>query len=211
MSFDARYVRKLAEHLDGLRGETVYHVINEGDKLVPVAEQDLVEKTSLFRVQTPYYKGTSMTPPKEVTATVGETTKTVYPSTTEAVDSLFWTQSAIHKFLLPYYVNVLPPEKYERLKDLSADSTVYAIGHRYPTEYDDTPWEGDGDMSPFDVGAVKAQIHPEMKNVMVLKKMKGRGLVFMSWDQIVMIEEGAPVERAPSKRKASGARKTKRR
>jgi hypothetical protein len=48
-------------------------------------------------------------------------------------DSVFWSEAAAEKFLVPYYVSFLSDADMTRLKDAIASPEIVAIAHVYPT------------------------------------------------------------------------------
>jgi hypothetical protein len=59
--------------------------------------------------------------------------------TTDECDATFWSESAVEKFLIPYYASVAGDEAIQQLLDLLDDfhhkASVYALGHLPKSEY----------------------------------------------------------------------------
>jgi hypothetical protein len=51
------------------------------------------------------------------------------------VDAVFWSESAIDKFVLPYYVSLLNVQDFEALRAIKRDPFVMALMHYHPTVY----------------------------------------------------------------------------
>jgi hypothetical protein len=90
-------------------------------------------------------EGKALEPIDYVEVTVGGTDKGIYDKKSTLapndVDSLFWTQSAALKFLYPYYARFYSQEKLAELYAACTNSlegkNIYAIGHRFPTIYEE--------------------------------------------------------------------------
>ena len=150
---NANDLRRVAEHADGFRGQ----VLRLDEYLVDEYDSDLklkVEKGykgqhAHVEVETPDI-GRSFRPLDFVAVFVNKELKHVFTSpkdpTVDDVDSLFWTQAAAQKFLIPYYAGFSNRHEMEVLYQACAnqlpDKDIYAIGHRYPTIYD--PYGGGG-------------------------------------------------------------------
>jgi len=134
-------------------------------------------QTGMFEIETGLYKGYDMTPPSVVLVE----NEPVFPPTETnngpAVDSLFWTQSAVFKFMIPYYVPFLKPERLEQLKDFAANPAIVAIGHRYPTEYDESP----GKYPYMSAAAVELRLEPELSDIVFGVRMPSGRLQVMTW------------------------------
>lgn len=61
-------------------------------------------------------------------------------------DSVFWSQAAVEKFLIPYYTRFLSDKKLLELRTLSRDRTVIALIHREPTIYESRRTDGLGEV-----------------------------------------------------------------
>jgi len=131
-----------------------------------------------------------MTPPSSVVVSG----KPVFPPNQTnyqpAVDSLFWTQSAVFKFLIPYYVPFLKPARLQELKEFSADEHILAIGHRYPTEYDESP-DKSGYMS---VTAPKdASEPPELSEIVFVVGVPGGTARTVTWADYIKPPPALPL------------------
>ena len=63
-------------------------------------------------------------------------------------DSLFWSEAAIEKFLVPYYASFFSEEEMRWLYRAYTDKDVYALGHRVPTVYGPLKSEDDDGEPP---------------------------------------------------------------
>lgn len=150
---NATNLRQAAEHADGYREQTLYLFYRE-QRLDPIqypdddrvgvvvhvnpADAQAVGDHPLHvNVFTGYTNGSTMGMPEKVEVHYKDFAPTdLIPC---EFDSLFWTQSAVEKFLIPYYASIYSAEELDVLRQLSQDPSVLAIGHRYPTIYEDNP------------------------------------------------------------------------
>jgi len=188
-TLSASYLRRLAEHADGLRGKGPHRVGRKSDNDLPEIGNFTEEKT-LFEVYTKLYGEHDMTPPSSVEVSG----KPVFPpnqtNNQPAVDSLFWTQSAVFKFLIPYYVPFLDPAHLEELKGFSANKDILAIGHRYPTDYDESP-DKSGYMS---VTAPKdASEPPELSEIVFVVGVPGGTARTVTWADYIKPPPALPL------------------
>lgn len=152
MKVTAHELRAAAEHADGLRGQPglklAYRHKPRGleDRRRGVIVVDELQDNDVdlqVDAETPYNHGASMTPPHRVTVQYEQ--ESMPQNVQKSLDALFWSQSAVEKFLLPYYVRVLPEHEFNILRRAMEDPRVHAIGHRPPTIYDPNPESTDAD------------------------------------------------------------------
>ncbi len=113
MSHDSNYLRRFAEKADSTRGKDQYAVV-EGGELVLV---DVKPPGESVKVRTEYSGDGMRTMPR--LSVEGKTPP-------EVADALFVGQSAVEKFVIPYYARMLKPDKLkEKIGDLfKAGNTV---------------------------------------------------------------------------------------
>lgn len=145
----ANDVRRLAEALDGNRDAPVLVVLREGKlRWLPEGVKPQAGDQELFTVQTDnanpgrkQLEAVRLSPPVNLPGKADETDDVV-----QAFDALFWTEAAVTKFVLPYYLRFYTPQEVNELwmaflglrPDGSRDeeSTVLAFGHLPYSE----PW-----------------------------------------------------------------------
>lgn len=138
----ANDVRRLAEALDGYRGDPVQVVLRDGALVwLPNGEQPKTGDRPLFDVQT---KDTN--PARPALKAIRLEPMVTAPGGGDAVDdvltvfdALFWTEAAVSKFVLPYYMRFYSPEDVHKLwlafLGMNADGTldgeneILAFGH----------------------------------------------------------------------------------
>lgn len=128
-------LRRLAEKADGLRDQDLA-LVQRADGQLDVIPIDLVgEGQVLYRLRTPSRYPADQRPQFELVLTPPPPGA---PFDARArYDALFWSESAVEKFLLPYYHRVRTPEQVLELARAFRDNpNVYAVGHVPPTEYD---------------------------------------------------------------------------
>jgi hypothetical protein len=136
-------LRRLAEAADGVGSSTwfvaSYELVNGEHDLVggygsrPDAQANV--PSSAYGVFGPYEQ-TQMKSPSPVDRFeiyVGEETRLTYPG--EMFDAFFWSESAIRKFVLPYYARVVSPEYAIRIREAFASEDVIMMAHDPLTEY----------------------------------------------------------------------------
>lgn len=152
MKVTAHELRAAAEHADGLRGQPGLRLayrdkprgLDDRRRGVIVVEELEGNDIDLqVDAETPYNHGATMTPPHRVTVQYEQTSAAQNVQT--SLDALFWSQSAVEKFLLPYYVRVLPEHEFNILRRAMEDPRVHALGHRPPTVYVPDPESTDED------------------------------------------------------------------
>ncbi len=141
----ASLLRRLAEAADGLIGPkwivASYTLINgehdivgrpydsraEAQSYVPNADYDVFGPYGLVTTRTPH-------PPIERFGIHIEG-GAVMEIRGEDFDAFFWSESALRKFALPYYANVVSPEYAIRLREQFMDPNVVMMAHDPMTEY----------------------------------------------------------------------------
>lgn len=128
-------LRRLAEKADGLRDQDLVLVQRADGTLDVVPADQAGADLVLHRLRTssrypadqrPQF-GLILTPPPPGTPFDARS----------RYDALFWSESAVEKFVLPYYHRVRTPEEVLQLaRAFRDDPNVYAIGHIPPTQYD---------------------------------------------------------------------------
>ena len=127
---DSRQMSWWAESADGTRDKELALVLTAGGEYV-VKEEEPGDEVVL-RMYTP-----SMAPerlkPTEITFQAPGCEKVRIE---EVADALFWTESAVEKFLFPYYASqrLLTDEEMQGLKDGFRDARVVAIWHQAPSK-----------------------------------------------------------------------------
>lgn len=123
---DARSLARIAEWVDGYRGETVV-VVRENGHWVAVPERLANGRQPVFRSRKELDH-----PQRRMDSRV--TIDGV--ELEEEVDALFWTESAIQKFLEPYYAahRIQTPEEIADLKAAYAREDLVAIMHVAPSQ-----------------------------------------------------------------------------
>jgi hypothetical protein len=127
---DSRQMSWWAESADGTRDKELALVLTAGGEYV-VKEEEPGDEVVL-RMYTP-----SITPerlkPTEITFQAPGCEKIRIE---ELADALFWTESAVEKFLFPYYASqrLLTDEEMRALKEGFRDARVVAIWHQAPSK-----------------------------------------------------------------------------
>jgi hypothetical protein len=132
-TLDANQLRWLAEKADGLRDEGDLAMVYDDDVGVDIVkESDVGRRQELFHLKTPS-KGPGVPGNAQIQLTVGGR---VYPATTKFgdCDAVFVTQSAIEKFLLPYYMRFKSGAEVQAIQDgLFKNGVVIAGAHVAPS------------------------------------------------------------------------------
>lgn len=94
-------------------------------------------------IDTPVRVPNKLIPPT-FTLTNPNTQKAI-PIDTAKFDSIFWGEVSAEKFLVPYYVRFYSDAQMQTLRDAISSPTVVAIGHLYPTFFEEQlrtpePW-----------------------------------------------------------------------
>jgi len=107
MSHDANHLRKIAERADGTREKDQYLVVRDGElELVDDKPDGSNEKFATVHTK---YSGAGMRKNPRLSA-AGKPTP-------ENADALFASQSAVEKFLVPYYARTRTPKALQNLVD----------------------------------------------------------------------------------------------
>jgi len=125
----AHQLRVLAEQLDGTRGVTLCVVPGEDGNLQCAENTQENRNRAILMVNTPNV-ATRTTPIQRIDITPPPSGDMASKLATE-FDALFWSQSAVEKFLVPYYARILPLDEVKRLSVTFEQPDVYAIAH-YP-------------------------------------------------------------------------------
>lgn len=136
---DAMHLRRLGETADGLRDIPMKLIARDADGVVtlmvlPASEVKHSTDTPLADVDTASRVGDR----RRVTEVVVKVGELAMPTPSD-MDSVFWTESSVEKFLFPYYehVRIFDEEYLARLKDdfRNADFGKYivAIAHSNPS------------------------------------------------------------------------------
>jgi hypothetical protein len=178
----AMVLRRFSETADGLRDTTVvlvrrtrfsdkrktYHVMLHNDT---VATADSVDSV-LVRLQTPSTASRPRIDEVSITLRNPVTKKDTTVKVCDDFDAIFYSESAVDKFVFPYYehLRIVPDDKVQELKKLYRDKTlgaaVIAVGHRNPSRYalvsikDGCPSENSGSIYSPDVGSLMFLVRP---------------------------------------------------
>jgi hypothetical protein len=127
MTIDASQLRKLAETADGLRNQNLA-LIKRGNEHLVIPEEELVsEDEMLISLRTDDPVTRSDRPGFEIVLHV-EGGPSVPVST--VADSMFWTLSAVDKFVIPYYSRIWPIQKVRAFRaKLAEDYQWLAMYH----------------------------------------------------------------------------------
>ena len=125
----AHDLRVLAEQLDGTRGVTLCVVRDAVGKLQVAEDTPASRASAILVVNTPDV------PPRTTRIQRIDITPPPIPEQAGDIatefDALFWSQSAVEKFLVPYYARLLLLDDVKRLSATFEQPDVYAIAH-YP-------------------------------------------------------------------------------
>lgn len=133
----ANQLRRLAEWADGVRGVTLQMVVDDqGARLEQVRDFDEVPPgTVLISTE-------SRNPNRKIPARVD----VIKPSTgkphsldTKRFDAVCWSEAALEKFFVPYYVRFYSEEEFAKLRNAFSTGEVIAVAHIYPTFWEDIP------------------------------------------------------------------------
>lgn len=125
----ANQLRWAAEKADGTR-ETEFALVPDesaGITLVPL--DDPRAKQGIVHVKTPLGGNGGLLGDAKVEVTYGDKPIDVF-----GADALFLTQSAVEKFVLPYYTRFKEPAEIQVLKDKLFDADVVIAAHVPPSE-----------------------------------------------------------------------------
>jgi hypothetical protein len=163
-------LRRVIESMDALRNEPLrlYHQDGElgvarGTLDTPLAATD--DRTDLLEVRTDDAPG--HTPADGVTLHLGGVRREL--KTTENFDAVFWTESAIQKFVFAYYVSRWSPADFEQFWDTywraaERGVTIHAITHNCSVPFS---IDASGTVSPFvELQAITSQGASDTMEVM---------------------------------------------
>jgi hypothetical protein len=141
-NYNARLLRRIAEAADGLREQEVWfvsdlkdsklkeHKTNEGDAEALKKKHD-TDTGSVDRhaVLGPCFTVNKIKKTKVIDVLWRVKGTRDAPTLEPELDSLFWSESAIEKFLLPYYTSTQGLEAAQNIWKAFDDEKVLAIGH----------------------------------------------------------------------------------
>jgi hypothetical protein len=158
----ANQLRWLAEKADGLRGDDEPLALVAGGELGVdiVREKDLAGREPIFDVRTPK-KGDGV--PGDATIQIVHN-GTVYSARTKfgECDAVFVTQSAVEKFLLPYYMRFKTGAEVQQLQDwLFKNPLVLAGAHVSPSASVKINENGDPETDPNQIPPAQEPVHDE--------------------------------------------------
>lgn len=147
----ANDLRRLAEKADGLRKQPLHLAVNSDGKVDLVSNAKGLKAWDEVSVETwpaketdekgnhGDYTGMGTAPEVELYWKEGESPILLVGDLTDGLrgDSVFWSQAAVEKFLIPYYTRFLDDANLLKLRRFSRKSTVVAIVHREPTIYEE--------------------------------------------------------------------------
>jgi hypothetical protein len=143
----ATRLRELAEAADGLRGVPLklafvdgdYRIVDANartadDRTIPVATASTKDPDSVK------VEDIAITPAPKIAPDASGNTKV-----SQVFDALFWSESAVEKFLIPYYARLKDTRFLDQLRRDFRDKSVYMIGHLpwtapVPLEPDESLW-----------------------------------------------------------------------
>jgi len=127
-------LRRLAEKADGLRGKHPVLVVDESDEIDVVEQSAIGNRHPLIDLDTP-----SDGPGLQFQVRIGLTVDDAeYPRGPELdiADAIFTSQSAVEKFVFPYYTRVRTPRELEAMaRAMFDDKANVAIIHKPSTLY----------------------------------------------------------------------------
>jgi hypothetical protein len=124
-------LRELAEAADGMRGVPLKLAFVDGDyRIVDATVQTADDRT--LPVNTPSTKDPAsakiddivITPAPRIAPDANGNTRV-----SQVFDALFWSESAVEKFLIPYYARIKDTRFLDQLRRDFRDKSVYMIGH----------------------------------------------------------------------------------
>jgi hypothetical protein len=122
-SFDANELRRIAEEADGTREKTLALIVDNGN-LALVPESNSNVGPSDIRIETPY-SGAGMRSVGELLLKYQKKALTIPAE----IDALFSSQSAVEKFVLPYYARMMSPDDLKRKRDELFAIDVVGVCH----------------------------------------------------------------------------------
>lgn len=161
-------LREIAETASGMRGDDLYFVIRDGDPVIcpsktPVQEDDDTvvihcDPTLTDPPSTVQFASIGVEKGKSVNLmSIEVPVEGIHPAGTYAADAVFWSVSAVEKFLVPYYasvygdkgpemakavLDVLLPVRAEGGEARVEDETAFAVAHLPSSEYVGEPEAG---------------------------------------------------------------------
>jgi hypothetical protein len=134
VTLSAKALRRLAETADGLRELHPWLVVDDDGKLIVVEQAKIGTRQRLINLETP-----DDGPALHFKPTLGLTVdgKTYPPGRgLELADAVFTSQSAVEKFVFPYYTRVKSPAEVEAMaREMFDDEATVAIIHFPSTRY----------------------------------------------------------------------------
>jgi hypothetical protein len=136
--FTAQMLRIIAEAADGLRNEVVWFVVNTENLKIVAAESSRVKaerkKTELgadtHEILGPCQTKDKRTGRRKIEVLMRKKDSTEDPKHPDSdLDGLFWSEAAVEKFVLPYYISIYGIEGVEALWDMFDHDDVAALGH----------------------------------------------------------------------------------
>lgn len=148
----ASALRRLAEKADGLRDQHPYLVVDDHGTVDVAGENDVGERQKVLDLET-LYDGDGLRFKPVLGMTVDGK---AYPNGTEleVADAVFTSQSAVEKFVFPYYARIrTPAELAQMAKEMFDDKGNVAIIHKPATVYGilkrvPSPFALDGEFKP---------------------------------------------------------------
>lgn len=132
---NANELRWLGEAADGKRGETLA-VVWVDDKLDLLPLTDPRSAGAQIHVRTEF-EGAGLQADSRVHLMVGEDRIDPNEDPENPVDAIFLTQSAVEKFVFPYYSRMQEPAEIQELKDRLFKAGVVAAAHVRPSVTDE--------------------------------------------------------------------------
>lgn len=131
--FTAQELRLMAEAADGMRGEDLVLISKNRDDgsgvvldVIPEKDLDSALHKELLKCRTDLKVGN---PPTIEHIKIKAKDNQKEESLLDRCDALFWTESAVEKFVIPYYVGVLGLHSTVEVWRAFDDPKVYALAH----------------------------------------------------------------------------------
>jgi hypothetical protein len=129
-TISAAKLRKLAEAADGQRDQDMVLVLREDEyELVKAEEVRPPDRTNLSGLTVRTRTGRPAGSPTLSQVTIMGEDVDGERNVHADLDALFWSESAIEKFVVPYYSRLLDPTDLKDLWDAHLRREVYGIGH----------------------------------------------------------------------------------
>jgi len=130
---DASTLRKLAESADGQRDEDLAIFWDTTNGVYRVAKRDANIGPKIIDVRTAMLQpGRQVIPDMVQLKHADGTLHALQP----IYDAIFWSESSIEKFVIPYYTRLLTQAELAALWRAHASADVYAILHMEPSIYE---------------------------------------------------------------------------